>query len=49
MAEPANVPRKTFTGYLSLHKNIIKKSEKPHNNVPPYFGGGGYSKGDMKC
>ena len=25
MAEPANVPRKTFTGYLSLKKNIRHK------------------------
>lgn len=49
MAEPANVPRKTFTGYLSLEKNIRNKLEKRDKKVALDFVGGGYSKGDMKC
>lgn len=49
MAEPANVPRKTFTVYLSLEKNIRNKREKRDKKVALDFVGGGYSKGDMKC
>lgn len=49
MAEPADVPQKTFTGYLSLEKNIRNKLEKRDKKVALDFVGGGYSKGDMKC
>ena len=49
MAEPADGPRKRFTGYLSLEKNIRKKKEKRDKKVALDFVGGGYSKGDMKC
>ena len=49
MAEPADVPRKTFTGYLSLEKNIRNQCEKRDKKVALDFVGGGYSKGDMKC
>ena len=38
MAEPADVPQKTFTGYLSLEKNIRKKRDK---KVALDFVGGG--------
>lgn len=37
MAEPANVPRKTFTGYLSLEKKMRKRDKK----VALDFVGGG--------
>ena len=41
MAEPADVHQKTFTGYLSLDKNIINKCEKRYKKVPLDFVGGG--------
>ena len=41
MAEPANVPRKTFTGYLSLEKNKRNKGEKRDKKVALDFVGGG--------
>ena len=33
MAEPADVHQKTFTGYLSLEKNIRNKCEKRDKKV----------------
>lgn len=41
MAEPADVPQKTFTGYLSLEKNIRNKLEKRDKKVALDFVGGG--------
>ena len=41
MAEPADVPQKTFTGYLSLKKNIRNRIKKREKTVALDFVGGG--------
>ena len=41
MAEPADVPRKTFIGYLSLEKHIRNQLEKRDQKVALDFVGGG--------